>query len=694
MPSRYALIRYLDVDGKTGRVGSGLIVRDCVVLTADHVAVGSKHTVETPEGRLPVKSIVRSGADDVDLAVLWLAKPVPGLSQLEYARVDRTSPTRIDECVVVGFPLWKKLGKKRVSAQVHGFVRTGEDLQVLAGGVDAQPLTLIGDRTPQEPDIPEGPVDYGYDKPWGGMSGAVVLAQGAAIGVIRSHTLSKGAHTLTVTPLTALRLLPPARYEEFCEALGIDDVGQLMTLGGTPLPPGASPVSPSSPPTVDVGAFSRKVIERYQGDLVAAGLRVPQSWDPTSLKALHQECVAGPRASIELKRAADLLEALWLAAEVLPLLRAFGGEVTSVRKLQHIYLRHVGCRPDADTLDHMLVLAASAGIAESRAAPGAGLPQNPLSPLAKFVLGIVGRWKAVTPGGVSLDDPELQDVARFLTGILGHQREDAASYLAKRVRRRSWALIEVDDPETGAPEWPAGIIVDVVHEQGDPESQRFPCEPPSRSGLEQALRDAVNWLPDGDVYVDLCLPRRWLDVGIEHWDVVEVADWCEPMSRHFEPRLRWTMHRRYPKLRDRLQERFDRVDWLADPEDIPVDATSATAEFTAWLKARDLPGVKFPPCFTGEGTADENHDPLGAMLKEGYGFVAWFRAGATDQVRQQAVRIAAGMSAPARLDELPDRLAAEWEAIRPAIIWSNPEGREDFEAPPPRLAGTRRRSTQ
>lgn len=174
MPSRYALIRYLDEDGKTWRVGSGLIVRDCAVLTADHVAVGSKHTVETPEGRLTVKSVVRSDTDDVDLAVLWLANPVPGLSQLPYVRVDRTSPVRIDDCVVVGFPLWKKSGKKRVSAQVHGFVRTGEDLQVLVGGVDAQPLTLIGDRLPQEPSLPDGPVEYGQDKPWGGMSGAVV----------------------------------------------------------------------------------------------------------------------------------------------------------------------------------------------------------------------------------------------------------------------------------------------------------------------------------------------------------------------------------------------------------------------------------------------------------------------------------------------------------------------------------------
>lgn len=497
-----------------------------------------------------------------------------------------------------------------------------------------------------------------------------------------------------MTPLTALRLLPAARYEEFCEALGIDDVGQLTTLGGMALLSGASTAAPSPSPTVDEGSLSRKVIERYQGDLVAAGLQVPQSWDAVSLKALHHECAGNPQASIDLKRATDLLEALWLAAALVPLLRAFGGQVTSVRKLQHIYLRHVGCRPDADTLDHMLVLAASAGIAESRSASSMGLQQNPLSALAKFVLGIVGHWKAATPGGVSLDDPELRDVAAFLTDTLGHQWEDAAGYMAKRVRRRAWALIEVDSPETGAPEWPSGVIVDVVHEQGDPESQRFPCETPSRAGLEQALRDAVNWLPDGEVYVDLCLPRRWLDAGIEHWEVVEVADWCEPMSRHFQPRLRWTMHRHYPKLRDRLQERFDRVDWLADPEDIPVDATSATAEFSAWLKARNLPGVKFPPCFTGEGAADETYDPLGAMLKEGYGFVAWFRAGTTDQVRQQAVQIAAGMSAPARIDELPDRLAAEWEAIRPAIIWSNPDGREDFEAPPPRLAGTRRRSTQ
>ena len=685
--SRYALIRYRS--GGIWRVGSGLIVRDGVVLTGDHVARGTGHVVEFAEGKARVKSIIRSGTDEVDLAVLRLAEPVSGVDRLRCARVDRTRPSKVDGCVAVGFPLWRKDAKKRVSVQVEGYVRTADDLRTLAGGLDGQLLTLIGDRVPDQPDLPDGPVDdYGHDQPWGGMSGSVVLARGLVLGVIRSHSVRKGAHTLTVTPLTAINLLPAAKYQEFSAALGFADISEFTLLEGdsTMVAPAAIPA-----PAAQGATFSSRVSERYAPDIIAAGLEVPDSWSLPALEALYFKSAgraAAPDVTTALLRARDVLEALNQAVRALPVLAAFGGSIISARKLEHLYLRHVGCRPDAVTLEDMLISAALAGIADRRRPRAQGTQQEALSPLAKFLLGIVGHW---TAPGVSLDLAELRDLADYLVGTLGHQREDADRYLAKGVRRQSWALIELDCTKTG--ESVSGIVVDVVSERGDVESQRFPCAASSREGVELALRDAVNWLPEGDVYVDLCLPERWLGAGLEYWDTVEVAGWYEPMSRHFKPRLRWTMHRHHPKVRDRLAARFCHVDWLADPEDIPADVAGDPVGFAAWLEARDRPGTKYPPCFTGAGatSATGGGDPLGGLLKEGYGFITWFCAGTPDTARHEVVRVAAGVAEETRKEELPDLLAEALRTYRPAIIWSNPDGRADFELPPSRPVGTLRK---
>lgn len=121
MHSRYALIRYQDADGGW-RVGSGLIVRDRAVLTADHIADGTAHRVECADRKIAVHSLVRSGTAAVDLAVLMLAEPVLGIAPMRCARVDRGHPAgRLDGCVAVGFPFWSKDGDDRVTVTVEGF---------------------------------------------------------------------------------------------------------------------------------------------------------------------------------------------------------------------------------------------------------------------------------------------------------------------------------------------------------------------------------------------------------------------------------------------------------------------------------------------------------------------------------------------------------------------------------------------
>jgi hypothetical protein len=246
-----------------------------------------------------------------------------------------------------------------------GFVRTSDGLHMLAaGGVDGQFLTLIGDRMPYEPDLPDGEIDYGPGSPWAGMSGAVVIARGMVIGVIRSHHLSKGFQSLTVTPLTALRLLPTDTRQQFCAGLGIEDLGKLPMLTGddTAVPSVAVQLTTAAFLGEGTG-FSREVHERYANDPI------------------------------------------WL-------------------------------------------------------------------------------------------------------------------------------------------DWRNSLLAQALISSGSnsAESQRFECAAASRAGVEEALRQAVDWLPEGDVYVDLCLPRNWLEAGVEHGDVVEMGGQYESLARNFQPRLRWSMH--------------------------------------------------------------------------------------------------------------------------------------------------------
>ena len=227
---RVALIRYVAPDG-TPCVGSGLLVDELRVLTADHVAEGSGHRVECAGGIRDVVAVLRSGTPKVDLAVLSLRDPVEGFERLAFAQVDRSRVDRVGDCVAVGFPRWKKNGKQRGSVQVNGLVPTAEGLESTAdSGLRAGLLTLVGDRIPGAPDIPKGTLSDKTISPWGGMSGAGVVASGMVVGVVRSHNLAAGGQSLTITPLSALDLLPPSRLRQFWDALGIDHTGALPTL--------------------------------------------------------------------------------------------------------------------------------------------------------------------------------------------------------------------------------------------------------------------------------------------------------------------------------------------------------------------------------------------------------------------------------------------------------------------------------
>ena len=232
--NRVALLRYQSPNG-VSCVGSGLLVDERSVLTADHVADGSGHSIECHGQVRSVAAILQSNTVAVDLAVLTASEPLDIVGRLELARVDRGRADRVQDCVAVGFPRWRSAQGQRRSAQIDGYIPTAEGLESTAdSGLRAGLLTLVGNRNPAMPDIPTGELGDVQRNPWGGMSGAGVVASGLVVGVVRSHNLAAGGRSLTVTPVTAIGELPDWLRTRFWDTLGVTTPDQLVTLPGNP----------------------------------------------------------------------------------------------------------------------------------------------------------------------------------------------------------------------------------------------------------------------------------------------------------------------------------------------------------------------------------------------------------------------------------------------------------------------------
>ena len=685
MGIRWVLVRY-KLRGAP-YAGSGFLVNDRAVLTADHVAEGSEHQVVYGGRDIPVTGKVRSETAGVDLAVLTFRDPVSAEPPMPYALVDRGWGGKLTGCWAVGYPRRSKDDTGRASRQVYGFIRPADGIHA-DGQADGEWLTLVGegaswgDAPRDNPDDTWPGGEAGDGNLWSGMSGAAVIKDGLVIGVVTRYYQEKGPETLTVTPLTALKLLPAAKQAQFRAALGLDDLDNLPVLArdAGPAQPGSGAASPAAQPVGPGPAeFSADIRERYRAVIEAAGLPVPDLWDEASLAGLR-------RAHRGQDATADALEALCLGIAALPVLWGVGGRDIGIKKLQYLYRRHVGRWPDTVSREDMLVRAAAATVAERRRAADPRYSPERLTALARFVLAVAGLWQASAT--VTLDDPGLRSLADWLTGPLTQQREDADEYFADVTGGRTWALIELVAEESAGRSRPTGVVVDLIPERGEPGTRRIPCDPSpdltAAEAAQRALREAVAALPDGDVLVDLCLPRHWLDAGVERWDVVPVGGRYESMSRHYGPRLRWALHRHDPKLRGRLLRRFKAVDWSAEPEAIPPSVTGDPELLQDWLDDRDAEGTSLPPYLAAAQSAAGEHDPLGTLLWEGYGFAVWFGPDAEPATCESAACLAEGMAAPERRDELPAVLARKLRAHRPVIVWNDPEGRADFKLPNPR----------
>jgi hypothetical protein len=162
----------------------------------------------------------------------------------------------LDDCTAVGYPAWKPKSPEgfRNPAQLTGEVPTAEHItRSTATGQIVRLLSLRSDlhdgvfraaatktapaREGDAPPTGTGPLD---DRtPWSGMSGAVVVdPQDRVLGVVRSHNLSEGRGSLTLTPVDAIDLLPDATRTRFRRCL------TLPPAGGWPAVPASRAAEP------------------------------------------------------------------------------------------------------------------------------------------------------------------------------------------------------------------------------------------------------------------------------------------------------------------------------------------------------------------------------------------------------------------------------------------------------------------
>jgi Trypsin-like peptidase domain len=186
----------------TQRVGSGYLVSDQVVLTADHVVVGlpalptdlsgSEECEVRPLGLrdwLPARVVRHDQTRDV--ALLRLAadwQPPSGSPTPGWGRLDGAEPVG---CMAVGFP-WAQARPDQVRDSEQLFGQLAPLTTVKAGRLAVNVVTAPPSARA------EG------KSPWAGMSGAALFAGPYLVGVVVVGPRRYGTDRLQATPISAL----------------------------------------------------------------------------------------------------------------------------------------------------------------------------------------------------------------------------------------------------------------------------------------------------------------------------------------------------------------------------------------------------------------------------------------------------------------------------------------------------------
>ncbi|MEV0120503.1 trypsin-like peptidase domain-containing protein [Streptomyces sp. NPDC050703] len=232
------------------RRGSGYLVRDGLVLTAEHVVHGAarvevRFDADRPRERTHRAETVWSRAG-IDAALLSVPQEKPD-GAIPVGRVgERDAVLR---CSTLGFPRFK-LRADRGSNTAYRDIRHAEGSAPVLSNRREGTLELHVQPPERDPDP--------HRSPWEGMSGAPVLSGGRLIGIVGRHHRSDGLGTLAVL-----------RMDRWHERLPPAELDTVQALLGLRIGPGDLPeVLPADPGELVHGAQLRQVRDIAPPELV------------------------------------------------------------------------------------------------------------------------------------------------------------------------------------------------------------------------------------------------------------------------------------------------------------------------------------------------------------------------------------------------------------------------------------------
>ena len=266
-------------------VGSGFRIGGAYVLTAAHNLGRGELLVRSRGAEWSATVRLRGREESADLALLEITGDRIERPPWRFGAVDRQMAGFVDRCWSIGFPRYKereyrKLGappQQRLTTHIRGQIPAGENLgtSLLTLQVDSTPAAFGG---------------VGQSE-WSGMSGAPVFADDIVVGVISGHLRPEGMSSLSVTPITAIDLLPDSR--EWWRLLGTgpaslvrlhappsrDDALYVWTAADSQAgleviadPGDIEPIEPGQP--VDVTALRRGRLSQPAARVRASGLGI------------------------------------------------------------------------------------------------------------------------------------------------------------------------------------------------------------------------------------------------------------------------------------------------------------------------------------------------------------------------------------------------------------------------------------
>jgi hypothetical protein len=612
------------------------------VLTAEHVirdadAVEVRFNADRIDEWVTEGTVVWSDPG-IDAAVIAITPGQQDQHPVVSAQFGRVPERDVElDCTAMGFPRYKLRYDR--AARLRGRRSQYRDSAHAIGKI-----AVLANRREGTLEVLVAPPDRDPDphrSPWEGMSGAAVWSGGRIIGLVAEHHRSDGLNRLAATRVDYwYERLAPEQMEKLRRFLPqlpgqFDGLVEVTERSGGPIQILDSAGLALSP---DVQDAYRQV---FSDAPVPIG--PPISWTLTELSFLRREVAKTTQGASEV---ADTLIALCEALEAKPVFLAIGGRALELDQLQLIYRREIEAWPRGGSADALLVEAASAGIVERRD------PDRPLGALARLMVGIAAKL------GVA---PSENDSLGEWVGSLG----DAQQHYLERREDPAWVLVDFgDEPLPGKAFWPTKVKWTQVTPDGSLTGDPITCE--AQDDLKRVLSEALRLglvSTARPLLVDLAVPRALMDLGIEHWEIVEVDGVAEPLTADCHPRLRWSKRRHDERLFNRVCTRLETASWKGGPKQ--------------WLENNPRHA-----CFIGAAVAPSSPaDPLRAVLRDGCAFVIWFRAGLSDSALRQITKAVRKMPVQARRRSLPDYLPS-FTQDHPVIIWDDPRGRGDFHLPP------------